>query len=881
MDSLNTILNSGTYGENVSRHNDNNSKIKQAITTLENVAIANKGYFDTLASLQAAFPSPKAGNIAYVANVASSTGYYIYNVVSGVWTATTTEAPAVDVAISNYAQHGYSSIPKTLKQVDDEVFQLAGTTTAFIGSSNLNGFIKEAYIIDHDPAKTYFLRFVRKGDTYNRVAIIIRDQDEVTHLTAPQSVVGQSFFPLTNYVTKIVSGYLIVDWSAVNSGETEMNEQINKFAFESSYSPSIQRNINIPTVSYTDNQIVNRLFREIYLYGSSVDTANKDYAIRAIRKDAKLRTIVVTEYPKGQTTGGVDVLRNDYVFGNQNLFALVCKAEGYNCIIEADMELIEDMAAAITVNAVLNSNAFSTLNSKKINSSIGGNLIFDRNHIEKFALKGLNKTSGLIDISASMNVFLIPTLGYKSVNVPALSSQMYGYAFCKNATGESSGNAQAVDIIKIGGFDGYSTGQRVFLEIPDGANLLILTYFTDMRAAELGYPVFNFVELSNILLEKGDSLLDNAVWSWWTYPILRTTGNGSASALLGYTDTDSNIGVIEKKMNGGEISRTVIPTGLSVSADDHNAAAVEVLSNGDTLACFSTSHNNNNKFCVALKKPNGSFNPVILTMTNNVTYSQILEIGGVVYVFFRHGSTAWSMIKSNDFGQTWTSSVDVISGGTNLLYCIFRKTEDDRIRIVVYNHPSSGDTVIRGGFLDLVSNTVLDESGAQIGTIGTAVSISSFTPLITPQSGHAFRLFDAVKGGSTFEILYCDMLTSDFNNDGQYKLYSNGTTIDICSGGKAFHNSSHYYGGAVFGISKNEIYISRYDKVKYCWCIERYLIVDGNAVIEKTIRRSKDKLLRPVYDNGVLAFQSGYYNENMLPNTFFNDLNMEAYIEFD
>lgn len=130
MDSLNTILNSGTYGENVSRHNDNNSKIKQAITTLENVAIANKGYFDTLASLQAAFPSPKAGNIAYVANAASSTGYYIYNVVSGVWTATSTEAPAVDVAINNYAQHGYSSSPKTLKQVDDEVVQLAGDTMA-------------------------------------------------------------------------------------------------------------------------------------------------------------------------------------------------------------------------------------------------------------------------------------------------------------------------------------------------------------------------------------------------------------------------------------------------------------------------------------------------------------------------------------------------------------------------------------------------------------------------------------------------------------------------------------------------------------------------------------------------------------------------------
>lgn len=126
MDSLNTIPNSGSFGDISAKLNDNFSKVGQSLTTLENVAIANKGYFDTLASLQAAFPSPKAGNIAYVANVASSTGYYIYNVVSGVWTATTTEAPAVDVEISNYAQHGYSSSPKTLKQVDDEVVQLAG-----------------------------------------------------------------------------------------------------------------------------------------------------------------------------------------------------------------------------------------------------------------------------------------------------------------------------------------------------------------------------------------------------------------------------------------------------------------------------------------------------------------------------------------------------------------------------------------------------------------------------------------------------------------------------------------------------------------------------------------------------------------------------------
>ena len=41
MDSLNTILSSGTYGDSVSRHNDNYRKIQQVLTGIENVAFDN------------------------------------------------------------------------------------------------------------------------------------------------------------------------------------------------------------------------------------------------------------------------------------------------------------------------------------------------------------------------------------------------------------------------------------------------------------------------------------------------------------------------------------------------------------------------------------------------------------------------------------------------------------------------------------------------------------------------------------------------------------------------------------------------------------------------------------------------------------------------
>lgn len=222
MDSLNTILNSGTYGENVSRHNDNNSKIKQAITTLENVAIANKGYFDTLASLQAAFPSPKAGNIAYVANVASSTGYYIYNVVSGVWTATTTEAPAVDVAISNYAQHGYSSSPKTLKQVDDEVVQLAGEVIMGLYLNVANSLTKLSKSINADATIT-------EAQSQRVVLVPVSVGDKFLIKTVLKA--ASSEYPILGYAlyssTEIQNATTLVSSSDIYTNTTETTLEYN------------------------------------------------------------------------------------------------------------------------------------------------------------------------------------------------------------------------------------------------------------------------------------------------------------------------------------------------------------------------------------------------------------------------------------------------------------------------------------------------------------------------------------------------------------------------------------------------------------------------------------------------------------------------------
>ena len=91
------------------------NKIKQA-TTVENTSKNNKGYFTSLSALNTAFPSPKSWSKMYTIYLLN---YYLYNVIGGIWTASTVEAPSIEVDLIEYTKSGGSS--KTLKQVDDEL----------------------------------------------------------------------------------------------------------------------------------------------------------------------------------------------------------------------------------------------------------------------------------------------------------------------------------------------------------------------------------------------------------------------------------------------------------------------------------------------------------------------------------------------------------------------------------------------------------------------------------------------------------------------------------------------------------------------------------------------------------------------------------------
>ena len=79
---LETISTQTTWAEASKRINDNNARINEAVTRLQNSTYKNKGYFKTEAQLRNTILTPTAGSRAYVG---VSYPYKVYLVENGTW----------------------------------------------------------------------------------------------------------------------------------------------------------------------------------------------------------------------------------------------------------------------------------------------------------------------------------------------------------------------------------------------------------------------------------------------------------------------------------------------------------------------------------------------------------------------------------------------------------------------------------------------------------------------------------------------------------------------------------------------------------------------------------------------------------------------------
>lgn len=197
MDSLNTILNSGTYGDSVSRHNDNYTKIQQSLTGLENVAFnpltIRKTYMTFTEAEADTNPIGDDGLAIKIGQIVSVTSankiYKLKTLTSGV---PTWENVGTIGDLTTKADHGYSSSPKTLKQVEDK----SATATEFsiiskegwgnlinnkaVASSGVLGTYAGARSIYRLPAKEGdVITIFNLNSTYQRYAIFVDASDVV------------------------------------------------------------------------------------------------------------------------------------------------------------------------------------------------------------------------------------------------------------------------------------------------------------------------------------------------------------------------------------------------------------------------------------------------------------------------------------------------------------------------------------------------------------------------------------------------------------------------------------------------------------------------------------------------------------------------------
>ncbi|GEM_PF-4303500 len=366
------------------------------------------------------------------------------------------------------------------------------------------------------------------------------------------------------------------------------------------------------------------------------------------------------------------------------------------------------------------------------------------------------------------------------------------------------------------------------------------------------------------------SSTEDIMWSWWIYPAVLRSSSIFNKIYASYTDSAGNTGVLSKNLDNGDTARTNVKH-ENLEIDDHNAGAVIRLEDGTLLTGIPSGHSLTNRFYIYKsvgKENNVKWRHVTTLLTGgNSAYSQILQIGGAIYILCRTQSSTfgwrWRMTKSLDNGETWTEFQTVIrSNFDTQWYGIFRPVSDndDLIRFCHYSNPTLNNSQIRGGFIKISTSEVLDNDAITVrGLVGQENEATAFDTIIPLQSERRNRLFDLqITEQADWQILFC-RFSDAF--DGEYYHYDNGTERFICSGGRTFNGSS-YYGGAVFG-SEGKIYTSRW--FNSSWLIEENTLSENVYSVTDEVYNSggtSKVAIRPVYTYGIITWLSGYFNQS-------------------
>jgi hypothetical protein len=379
------------------------------------------------------------------------------------------------------------------------------------------------------------------------------------------------------------------------------------------------------------------------------------------------------------------------------------------------------------------------------------------------------------------------------------------------------------------------------------------------------------------------------VWDWW---ISSHCTDEYGNLYIGYVDESGFIGVLQKKPDGTTISHRLART---ANNDDHNGAAVNLLSDGRLIVCSASGHSKDNKLFVLIAKESNtvscefSMQTVKLRQPSGYTYktaySQIFVNGDNVNVFFRcvvshdgSNQTTWCSIRSANSGESWSLIRGIKQAD---LYARIVGT-GDTLRVCFTKNPINTTNWIRSGVVDLANSVIKDNSGTTVASMSTVTNglddgttatpdllITESVPFVSDVldadveiSSGRIRLLDVYPSTSGVSFIYASAIDSSLLNFKYYRR-TGGQDTEVGESGKPFYLYSSYLPGAVFGNSVDDVVMCQNISGESDGAHDLiYAKITSGNIEKKTIASCDKMLIRPLfYNGGFVAVCIGIYND--------------------
>lgn len=307
--------------------------------------------------------------------------------------------------------------------------------------------------------------------------------------------------------------------------------------------------------------------------------------------------------------------------------------------------------------------------------------------------------------------------------------------------------------------------------------------------------------------------LDDAIFSWWAYPLAVHYVGVQDKDYVGFTDSRGRQGVIARDNRTGHIDKHAF---RKVRVDDHSAPAVTVMPDGRVLCAFS-GHSETNYVSVYISsRPENVSdfgNEIRLTAsldTEMASYAQVIYLGGKYHLFWRtmvagtQNIWKWYYRASSD-GETWGAPVALIDAGTTQYYLRAAVYDDQHIKLFMQSNATLNDSDIRLGYINVATGEIYDKDKAtslgNLQALAAPIPFGSFGIYI-PKGEYKLRLL-AVRQGTDNSLVVCKR-QSGARNITSYMRARGGVVTEhqMTYQGSDFGPSGYVNGAEIVGEDK-------------------------------------------------------------------------------